>query len=63
MEKITEANSPYDHLEQMDTRSLVEGINMQDQLVPIAVAQISNELAAFIDACFKSKLYCRRTQR
>jgi N-acetylmuramic acid 6-phosphate etherase len=52
MEKITEANSPYDHLEQMDTRSLLEGINMQDQLVPIAVAQISNELAAFIDACF-----------
>ncbi|MEN9969315.1 MAG: N-acetylmuramic acid 6-phosphate etherase [Bacteroidota bacterium] len=53
MEKITEASSNYNNLEQLSTRELLEGINAQDQLVPIAIAKISNELENFIEACFE----------
>ena len=53
MEKITEASSVYNDLEHLSTKALLEGMNVQDQLVPLAIAQISNELEAFIDACFE----------
>jgi N-acetylmuramic acid 6-phosphate etherase len=53
MEKITEASSVYNDLEHLSTKALLEGINTQDQLVPLAIARISNELEAFIDACFE----------
>lgn len=53
MEKITEASSNFQHLDQMSTLELLEGINSQDQLVPLAVAQIKKELEVFIDACFE----------
>ena len=52
MEKITEASSAYNDLEQFSTRALLEGINAQDQLVPLAISNIVNELEIFIDACF-----------
>ncbi len=53
MEKITEASSNFQHLDQMSTLDLLEGINSQDQLVPLAVAKIKKELEGFIDACFE----------
>jgi N-acetylmuramic acid 6-phosphate etherase len=53
MEKITEASSVYNDLEQLSTRALLEGINAQDQLVPLAISNIANELEIFIDACFE----------
>lgn len=53
MEKITEASSNYNNLEQLSTRELLEGINAQDQLVPFAIAKISAELENFIEACFE----------
>ncbi len=53
MEKITEASSAYNDLEQFSTRALLEGINAQDQLVPLAISNIVNELEIFIDACFE----------
>lgn len=51
MEKITEASSVYNNLEQLSTRALLEGINAQDQGVALAVAQITNELEQFIEQC------------
>jgi N-acetylmuramic acid 6-phosphate etherase len=53
MEKITEASSNYNNLEQLSTRELLDGINAQDQLVPLAIAKISTELENFIEACFE----------
>lgn len=53
MEKITEASSVFEHLDQMSTRALLEGINSQDQLVPNAVAKIIPEIEAFVDACYE----------
>jgi N-acetylmuramic acid 6-phosphate etherase len=53
MEKITEASSNYNNLEQLSTRELLEGINAQDQLVPLAISKISTELENFIEACFE----------
>lgn len=37
--KTTEESSHYEHLEQMSTRELLEGINAEDRMVPDAVAQ------------------------
>jgi N-acetylmuramic acid 6-phosphate etherase len=53
MEKITEASSLYNNLEQLSTKELLEGINAQDQLVPNAVAQIMPALEKFINVCFE----------
>jgi len=53
MEKITEASSNYNNLEQFSTRALLEGINSQDQLVPQAIAQITSHLENFIEACYE----------
>lgn len=38
-EKITESPSHYRHLEQMSVRELLENMNREDQLVPLAVAR------------------------
>ncbi|MFM9952243.1 MAG: N-acetylmuramic acid 6-phosphate etherase [Saprospiraceae bacterium] len=38
-EKITESPSNYRHLEQMPVRELLENMNSEDQLVPLAVAR------------------------
>ncbi len=53
MEKITEASSVFNNLENMSTKALLEGINSQDQLVPQAVAQIIPAIEAFVDACYE----------
>lgn len=53
MEKITEASSNYNNLEQLSTRELLEGINAQDHLVALAIAKITTELENFIEVCFE----------
>lgn len=37
---ITESTSKFNHLEKMSVRELLEGINQEDQTVPIAVAKV-----------------------
>ena len=49
MKRITESESVFNQLEQMSTKALLEGINSQDQLVPLAVEKIIPEIEAFID--------------
>jgi N-acetylmuramic acid 6-phosphate etherase len=51
MNKITESNSHHDDLEKKSTRELLEGINKEDQTVPMAIETIIPEIEAFIDAC------------
>lgn len=38
--KITEKESAYAHLEKMDVRELLEGINREDQSVPLAIQKV-----------------------
>lgn len=40
MQKITESDSRYRHLEQMDTRSLLTSINQEDKTVPLAIEKV-----------------------
>jgi N-acetylmuramic acid 6-phosphate etherase len=53
MEKITEASSVYEQLDQMSTLELLNGINEQDQQVSHAVALVIPQISAFVDACFE----------
>lgn len=53
MEKITEASSVYEQLDQMSTLELLNGINEQDQQVSNAVALVIPQISAFVDACFE----------
>jgi N-acetylmuramic acid 6-phosphate etherase len=53
MEKITEASSVYEQLDQMSTLELLNGINEQDQQVAHAVALVIPQISAFVDACFE----------
>jgi len=53
MEKITEASSVYEQLDQMSTIELLNGINEQDQQVAHAVALVIPQISAFVDACFE----------
>lgn len=50
MEKITESTSRHRHLEQKSTRELLEGINQEDQTVPLAVAQAIPQIEALVEA-------------
>lgn len=46
---ITESPSHYDHLEQMSIRELLEGMNREDQTVPLAVAQAIPQIEAAVE--------------
>ena len=50
MQKITEEPSHYRHLEKMSTIQLLENINREDQLVPIAVGKVLPAIEQLIDA-------------
>lgn len=50
MEKVTESASKYRHLEKMSVRELLLGINAEDQLVPLAVAQAIPQIEALVEA-------------
>lgn len=56
MKRITESESVFDQLELMSTKALLEGINSQDKLVPLAVEKIIPEIEAFVDDCFERML-------
>lgn len=47
---ITESPSHYDHLEQMSIRELLEGMNREDQTVPLAVAKAIPQIEALVKA-------------
>jgi len=47
--KITESPSNYDHLEQMDTRTILEGINNEDQKVASAVTLVIPQVSKLVD--------------
>jgi len=50
MEKITESNSRYDHLETMSTAELLRNINAEDRTVADAVAQVIPAIERLVDA-------------
>ena len=47
--KITELPSLYDHLEQLDTKTLLEYINREDQKVPQAVARMIPQITKLVE--------------
>lgn len=49
-EKITETPSIYDHLEAMDTSSILENMNNEDQKVAGAVAQVIPQIKKLVNA-------------
>ena len=52
MKRTTESDSLYDHLENMDVRSLLENINREDAKVVLAVQSVLPSLEHFIEACY-----------
>lgn len=52
MNKITESESNYRHLDQMTTSELVTNINKEDQKVPLAISKILPKIAEVIDAAY-----------
>ncbi|MCC7246911.1 MAG: N-acetylmuramic acid 6-phosphate etherase [Saprospiraceae bacterium] len=49
MEKITESNSLYRHLEQMSVRELLDNINAEDQKVALAVQKAIPQIEALVE--------------
>ena len=52
MERITEQDSPYRHLEKLSTRDLLKYINLEDQRVAVAVAGQMDAIEALAHAVF-----------
>ncbi len=50
--KTTESDSKYDHLEKMDTRELLKGMNKEDRGVPKAIKKIIPNIEQLIDALY-----------
>ncbi|HEY0976810.1 MAG TPA: N-acetylmuramic acid 6-phosphate etherase [Flavobacteriales bacterium] len=50
MERITESTSRYDHLEELSTAELLQGINAEDRTVAVAVAHVLPAIGALVDA-------------
>jgi N-acetylmuramic acid 6-phosphate etherase len=50
MKRITESDSNYTNLDTMTTIELLEGMNKEDQTVPLAVAEIISEITHFVEA-------------
>ncbi|HEU4719405.1 MAG TPA: N-acetylmuramic acid 6-phosphate etherase [Bacteroidia bacterium] len=49
MEKITESESRYDHLEKMSTEEILTSINREDRTVPEAVGKIIPDIGKLVD--------------
>ncbi len=47
--KITESPSNYDNLEQMDTQTILESINREDQKIALAVAEVIPQISKLVD--------------
>lgn len=52
MKKLTESSSLYDHLEKMDTATLLQNINREDQKVALAVQKEISAIEQFVNACY-----------
>ena len=52
MKKTTEQDSNHNHLEKMNTLSLLQGINQEDKSVATAVEQIIPLLELLIDSIY-----------
>ncbi len=52
MEKATEKDSNYRHLEKMSTTELLENINREDQKVAIAIKEVLPQIIALTDAVY-----------
>jgi N-acetylmuramic acid 6-phosphate etherase len=52
MEKITEQDSEYRHLEKMSTSELLKNINQEDKKVAIAVEKVIPRIAGLVDAIY-----------
>lgn len=50
MQKVTESPSPYRNLEQKSTIELLQGINKEDQQVPLAVQAAIPQIEALVEA-------------
>ncbi len=53
VQKTTESNSKYDHLEKMSTKKLLSNINSEDQTVPLAIKKVLPKIQKLVDAAFK----------
>lgn len=51
--KTTEASSVYQNLDQMSTRQLLNGMNEQDLLVPVAVGKAIPKIERLVNAAYK----------
>jgi N-acetylmuramic acid 6-phosphate etherase len=51
--RTTEAESKHQHLEQMSTRDLLNGINQEDQTVPMAIAKVLPKIEKVVNAVHK----------
>ena len=50
MERVTEQDSKYNHLEKMSVRELLQGINNEDKTVPFAVEKAIPQIEALVNA-------------
>lgn len=53
MDRITESESNHNNLEALTTQQLLEGMNSEDQTVPLAVAKILPQIESFVNACYE----------
>ena len=53
IQKTTESNSKYDHLEKMSTKQLLSNINSEDQTVPFAIKKVLPKIQKLVDAAFE----------
>jgi len=53
MEKITEKDSLYRHLEKMSTRDLLTNINTEDKKIPLAVEKAIPQIEKAVDAVYQ----------
>ena len=50
MNKITESNSSYDHLEQMSTLELLQNMNREDKTVAYSIEPLIPKITDLVDA-------------
>lgn len=52
MDKHTEKESNYDHLEKMSTKELIKNINQEDKTVPQSIGTVLDNIEALVDAAY-----------
>jgi len=56
LEKFTEKDSHYRHLEKMSTSDLIKSINTEDKSVPLAIEKELKDIERLVDAVYDSEL-------